>query len=129
MSNVHEDISVGENCVKTQIPIQKLSRLSRPDLLQICKVHKIEAIQRTCLSEMLERIANHKPCDICLHGYVIFTACKKTKTNAERAKTFHAKKNLCKAKMHMSSPLRHLNIANWKTLSALSALTWRQIVY
>jgi len=26
MSNVHDDISVGENCIKTQIPIQQLSR-------------------------------------------------------------------------------------------------------
>src|SRR5882762_10614409 len=41
MSNVHEDISVDENCVKTQIPIQKLSRLSRLNL-QICKVQYIK---------------------------------------------------------------------------------------
>ena len=98
MSNVHEDISVGENCVKTHIPIQKLSRLSRLNLLQICKVHKIQVHPRTCLSEMLEHIANHRPCDICLHGYVIFTTCKKTKTNAERLKTFHTKKRFVQSK-------------------------------
>jgi len=52
MSNVHEDISVGENCVKTQMPIQNLSRLSRLNLLQICKAHKIQANQRMCLNEI-----------------------------------------------------------------------------
>jgi len=114
MSNVHGDTLVGEICVKTQIPIQQLSRLSRPDLLQICKLHRIQANPRTCMSEMLECIANHKPCDICLHGYVIFTPCKKTKTNAERSKTFHTKKKFVQSKNAYEFPLRHLNIANWK---------------
>jgi len=92
MSNVYDDISVGENCVKTQIPIQKLSRLSRLNLIQICKVHKIQANQRTSMSEVLECIANHKPCDICLHGYVIFMAYKEKKTNTELVRTYCAKK-------------------------------------
>ena len=104
MSNVHEDISVGENCVKTQIPIQKLTRLSRLNLLQICKVHKIQVNPRTGLSEILESIANHKPCDTCLCGYVIFTAFKKAKTNAERAKTSHAKKKLVQSKSAYEFP-------------------------
>src|SRR5882724_9385016 len=56
MSNVHEDISVGENCVKAQIPIQKITRLSRLNLLQTDKVHKIQVNSRTCLSEMLESV-------------------------------------------------------------------------
>ena len=98
MSNVHDDISVGKNCVKTQIPIQQLSRLSRLNLLQICKVHKIQANWRTCINEMLESIANHKPCEICLHGYVIFTVCKEPKTDAERAKTYHVKKKIVHSK-------------------------------
>ena len=98
MSNVHDDISVGQNCVKTQIPIQELSRLSRLNLIQICKMHKIQANQRTCMSEVLECIANHKPCDICLHGYVIFTACKEPKTNADMAKTYRAKKQFVQNK-------------------------------
>jgi len=116
MSNVHDDISVGKNYVKTQMPIQQLSRLSRLNLHQICKVHKIQANWRTSISEMLECIANHKPCNICLYGYVIFTVCKEPKTDAERAKTSYVKKKIVQSKMHMSSPHRHLNITNWKRL-------------
>jgi len=106
MSNVHEDISVGENCVKAQIPIQKITRLSRLNLLQTDKVHKIQVNPRTCLSEMLESIANHKPCDICLHGYVIFTVCKNTKTNAEREKIFYAKKPFVQSKNAYEFPFQ-----------------------
>jgi len=98
MSNVHEDISVGENCVKTQMPIQNLSRLSRLNLLQICKAHKIQANQRMCLNEILGHIANHKPCHICLHGYIIFIGCKELKTDVERTKTCRAKKRFVQSK-------------------------------
>ena len=47
---------------------------------------------------MLECIANHKPCDICLHCYVIFTVCKEPKTGAERVKTHHVKKKFVQSR-------------------------------
>jgi hypothetical protein len=64
---------------------------------------------------MLESIANHKPCDICLHGYVIFTACKNTKTNAEREKIFYAKNPFVQSKNAYEFPFqapRHSQLEN-----------------
>jgi len=49
-------------------------------------------------------------------------AWKKIKTNAERSKTFHTKKKVVQTKDACDFPLRHLNIASWKTLSTLFCL-------
>jgi hypothetical protein len=117
MSNMHKDNPVGQNCVKTQIPIQKLGRLNRASLHEICKVHRIQAKQRSSLSEIIEYVAEHTPCDVCVNGYVVFKACKEArKIGAEIAKAYRNKKNLVFKRMNIFFHLQDLHKTCWKEL-------------
>jgi hypothetical protein len=122
MSNVYKDILIDKDHVKTQIPIQLLDRLSRTSLLQICNAHNIQATQRSSLSELLQYISEHAACDVCLHGYVVFTPCKQAKTGAELIKAYRDRKKTVLSNNENIIHLSHPHRTSWKQSSIPSVM-------